>query len=93
MNNNSCRDCEFACSGYCVVCSFNPSKEKEMNEQSSKKFWMVCGPFNSPKYRHPTELSAQQEADRLAKMHPGDAFFVMEAIGVSIQKSSTYNKL
>lgn len=63
-----------------------------MNEQTGKKFWMVCGPYNSPKRRHPTELSAQQEADRLAKMHPGDAFFVMEAIGVSVQKSSTYSK-
>lgn len=58
-----------------------------------EKFWMVCGPFNNPKFRHPTKLSAEQEAERLAKLHPQDKFYVMEAVGVVQQVQSLLRKL
>lgn len=59
----------------------------------SEKFWMVCGSFNSPKYRHNSLDSATNEAERLAKLHPGEKFFVLEAVGVAQQTNNTYRKL
>jgi hypothetical protein len=44
-----------------------------------KKFWMVLG-AGTPVYRHPTEKSARTEAERLAGIHPGATFTVLEAI-------------
>lgn len=43
------------------------------------KFWMVLG-SQQPNYRHTSKQSAQTEAERLAKSHPSQAFFVLEAL-------------
>ncbi len=46
-----------------------------------RKFWMVSGDGPS-RLRHPDRLSAEVEAQRLARANPGTPFFVMEAIAV-----------
>ena len=51
-----------------------------MNYQP-RQFWMVSGDGPSS-VRHPTQLDAEIEADRLARANPGKVFFVMEAIAV-----------
>lgn len=44
-----------------------------------QQFWMVAG--NGPSsHRHDSYDSAQTEAQRLARLHPGHCFYVMEAI-------------
>lgn len=44
-------------------------------------FWLVWNPRNRPPLvRHPTELVARAEAERLARKHPGDTFYVLQAI-------------
>jgi hypothetical protein len=53
-----------------------------------RKFWMVMADVAEsngdqsaaylPRYRHPSELSANHEAERLARAHPGCAFIVLE---------------
>lgn len=45
------------------------------------RFWMVSGD-GPASYRHLSQASAEEEAQRLARLHPGRAFFVMEAIAV-----------
>ena len=40
--------------------------------------WHVDG--GAPCYRHPTRASAEAEAERLARLHPGKAFAVMESV-------------
>lgn len=47
------------------------------------KFWMVWNIGNrAPTIKHPTEQSARTEAERLAKMNPGQQFAVLEATAV-----------
>lgn len=44
------------------------------------KFWLVWREHGSaPTYKHQTKEDAVQEAERLAKLHPENVFFVMEA--------------
>lgn len=43
------------------------------------QFWMVLGNGN-PVYRHPSEQSARNEAQRLARINPGSTFFVLRAV-------------
>ena len=46
-----------------------------------EKYWMVHDPNNrEPQMRHHTEESAEKEAKRLASVHIGEAFFVLEAV-------------
>ncbi len=48
------------------------------------KFWLVWTPglgAQNPKYRHDTYLSAQVEAERLAKFNTGQEFYVAEIVG------------
>lgn len=48
-----------------------------MNEE---KFWMVWNPErNPPNYRHDYERGALSEAERLAALHPGQSFYVLQA--------------
>lgn len=48
-----------------------------MNE---KHFWMVwCPAKYAPTFRHETELAARAEAARLARLNPGNEFFVLES--------------
>jgi hypothetical protein len=47
-----------------------------------QKYWMVLGP-GMPTHRHPSLKSAADEAERLAKLHPGQSFTVLEAIATA----------
>lgn len=47
------------------------------------QFWMVWNPAaRPPVVRHPSEQAATQEAERLARLNPGEQFFVLEAISL-----------
>ena len=51
---------------------------------ASNTFWLVWNPKRSvPAIRHPTQESARVEAERLARIQPGDEFFVLSAESVS----------
>jgi hypothetical protein len=55
-------------------------------KRSDVKFWMVLGIGPSsgmPKYKHELELSAINEAERLAGQNPGTDFYVLQATHVS----------
>ena len=45
------------------------------------RFWLVWSPTGPtpPSFRHPTELSASKEAERLAREYPGNSFYTLEA--------------
>lgn len=46
-----------------------------------KRFWMVWRVGgDAPTYQHESELSATDEAHRLARNNPGSVFTVLEAI-------------
>lgn len=53
-----------------------------MSTQKEQAFWLVWSPTGAtpPKFRHPTEQSAVQEAERLAIVNPGTLFVVLEPI-------------
>lgn len=45
-------------------------------------FWMVFNPqAGAPVYRHPTEKAARTEAERLARINPGQTFYVLQTVG------------
>jgi hypothetical protein len=57
----------------------------EQSKQSNKKFWMVKG--NGPtNFKHRSKEAAVKEAERLANVHQGKEFYVLEAI--CIKKAS-----
>ena len=44
------------------------------------QFWLVYNPLrNMPRRQHTHEGSAIREAERLARLHPGETFIVLEA--------------
>jgi hypothetical protein len=51
------------------------------------KKWLVWNPSaHIPKYEHDSFDSAQREAERLAGIHSGYYFYVLETVGVAIKK-------
>jgi hypothetical protein len=45
-------------------------------------FWMVYGlGQGQPTWKHSSAHAATKEAERLARLHPGKTFIVLEAIG------------
>lgn len=50
---------------------------------NDEEFWMVFNPNGPrggvPTCRHDSERSATNEAERLARLHPGEAFYVLRA--------------
>ena len=45
-------------------------------------FFVVWNPNGgNPTYRHATAELARAEAERLCRAHPGETFFVLEALG------------
>lgn len=45
------------------------------------KFWMIWSPQGrAPTYQHTSRVSADAEAERLAKANPGAEFFVLKAV-------------
>ena len=52
-----------------------------MNKPNGK-FWLVWNPARSaPLMKHPSQESARVEAERLARINPGQQFWVLEARG------------
>ena len=51
---------------------------------SRGKFWMVLG-SGEPTMRHPSKKSAQNEAERLAKLAPGREFVVLESLATVVK--------
>ena len=53
-----------------------------MSDHDRPKFWMIWSPQGrAPTYQHTSRVSADTEADRLAKANPGSEFFVLKAVG------------
>ena len=49
-------------------------------------FFVVWCPSNGPpRVRHATQEAAEKEASRLARMHPGTEFIVLEAVSAAIK--------
>jgi len=46
---------------------------------TNDQYWMVLG-NGRPNYRHPTEQSARDEAERLALSNPGCTFVVLASV-------------
>lgn len=45
------------------------------------KFWLVWNPAGrNPSYRHHVRSAAESEAERLARLNPGQIFVVLEAL-------------
>ena len=45
------------------------------------KFWLVWNPRRtSPTCQHESEFKAREEAERLARLTPGDEFVVLESL-------------
>jgi len=51
---------------------------------SKGKFWMVLG-CGTPTMRHPSKQSAKHEAERLARISPGDEFVVLESLATVVK--------
>jgi glutathione S-transferase len=51
------------------------------NELRHAPFWLVWNPNGrSPTFRHPSEQNAVTEAERLARLNPGETFIVLESV-------------
>lgn len=48
------------------------------------RFWMVLG-SGTPTCRHPSKKSARTEAERLARLNPGQEFVVLESLATVIK--------
>ncbi len=47
----------------------------------TRPFWLVWGINKTvPTFQHPSEQSAHTEAERLARMFPGEQFVVLESV-------------
>ncbi len=50
----------------------------------SNEFWMVYNPQGgAPTYQHSSFQQAKAEAERLARMNPGQSFYVLQACGMA----------
>lgn len=51
----------------------------------AEQFWMVWNPNrNPPAYRHTSQAAAEAEAERLARLNPGEHFIVLEAVSARV---------
>ncbi|KKM75117.1 hypothetical protein LCGC14_1393430 [marine sediment metagenome] len=58
------------------------------------KFWMVHGGIGArPIVRHNSFEDAKQEATRLALLHPGSDFTVLESVGYCLKSDVTWVQL
>lgn len=49
-----------------------------------KTFWMVVG-IGVPYFKHDSENNARAEAERLARLNPGQEFTVLESIATVVK--------
>lgn len=58
-----------------------------MSKKITETLYLVWNPNTGyPKFRHSSRESAIQEAKRLAGNHPGQPFYVLEAIGCAVMQ-------
>lgn len=57
-----------------------------------ERFWMVVG-NGPPVHRHDTFESAKAEAERLARLNPGQEFAVMASIAVCKKTDVTWEEM
>lgn len=58
------------------------------------RFWMVWRESSpTTRYRHPTKIQAVQECERLARMNPGERFFVLKATVGMVAQSPKVERL
>lgn len=56
-----------------------------MRDNNIDKPWLVWNPSHEyPRHRHADANQAVKESERLARLHPGQRFFVMKAVGCSL---------
>lgn len=66
---------------------FYPERKSLMDSQ----FWLVWTPQGSvPTKQHGTQALAKAEADRLSLKHPGQRFYVLEAVGYSTKRDTDW---
>lgn len=53
------------------------------------KFWMVLG-SGTPTYRHSSAMVAKAEAERLARINPGQSFTVLESLATVCKTDITW---
>lgn len=59
-----------------------------------EQFWMVNGGGEAgSKIRKPSEKAAEQEAERLARLHPGQRFAVLKAVSSFIVEETVTRKV
>lgn len=52
-------------------------------DETKRAFWVVWNPNGcKPVCKHDSEDSATRESERLAQQHPGQMFFVLQAIAL-----------
>lgn len=54
------------------------------------KFWMVLG-LGTPTFRHESRVSAKAEAERLARMNPGQSFVVLESMATVVKSDLAWS--
>ena len=48
-----------------------------------ERFWVVWNPQRGlPRMTHPNEALARKEAERLARLQPGEQFYILQAVAV-----------
>lgn len=57
---------------------------------SKQKFWMVLG-LGTPTFRHETRDSARVEAERLARINPGQEFVVLESMATVVKSDLAWS--
>lgn len=56
-----------------------------MNTMNNSPFWMVWNERgDAPRVKHSTKVSAQREAERLARLNRGQSFIVLESVQACI---------
>jgi hypothetical protein len=65
-------------------------EEDEVSDQQT--VWLVWNPgHGAPNFKHYDSASAVREAERLARLHPGEKFYVMVSVGVAVvEQPSVY---
>lgn len=56
-------------------------------------FWFVWNPQRrAPSYKHPSKESAKTEAERLARLNPGEEFIVLESVATCVSRGVVWEQ-